>query len=111
MAPAFAAFADPTHTERAFDVLDRQWAEKTVPPRVVLIARTVLGDVDGAMEIARLLKLPGEAFEMDLLFIPELEPLRKHPDFIPLMQDLGVVAYWESVGCVWEGSQVSCATN
>jgi len=109
--PAFTAFADPTQTERALEVLDRQWAEETVLPQVVLIARTVLDDVDGAMEIARLLELPGEAFEMDLLFIPELEPLRKHPDFIPLMQNLGVVAYWESVGCVWEGSQVSCATN
>jgi len=112
--PVFAAFADPTQSERvleALEALDRQWADKTLPAQVVLIARTILGDVDGAMEIARLLKQPGEIFEMDLLFIPELEPLRKHPEFIPLMRDLGVVAYWESVGCVWEGSQVSCTTN
>jgi tetratricopeptide (TPR) repeat protein len=111
VAPVFAAFADPAQSELALDVLDRQWANKPLPPEIILIARTKLGDIDGAMEIARLLELPGEAFEMDLLFIPELEPLRNHPDFIPLMQNLGVVAYWESVGCVWEGSQVSCATN
>jgi DNA-binding winged helix-turn-helix (wHTH) protein/tetratricopeptide (TPR) repeat protein len=109
--PIFAAFADRTKSERAFDVLDRKWADETLPPEIILIARTVLGDIDGAMEIARLLELPGEAFEMDLLFIPELEPLRKHPDFIPLMQNLGVVAYWESVGCVWEVSQVRCAMD
>jgi len=114
VAPAFAAFADlgdRTLAERALVALDQQWADRTLPVQVALIARTVLGDVDGAMEIARLLEKPGELFEMDLLFIPELEPLREHPDFIPLMQDLGVVAYWESVGCEWEDSQVSCANN
>ena len=110
--PVFAGFADPTtQAENALNVLDKEWANETLPPEVVLIARTVLGDVDGAMKIAQLLKLPGEAFEMDLLFIPEMEPLREHPDFMPLMQDLGVVAYWGSVGCVWEVSQVSCALD
>jgi len=112
--PAFTAFADPTKSEkseRALEVLNRQWADRAVPAYVVLVARTVLGDVDGAMEIARLLELPGEIFEMDLLFIPELEPLRKHSGFLPLMNDLGVAAYWESLGCVWEGSQVSCVTD
>ena len=71
----------------------------------------MLGDVDGAMEIAKLLELPGEIFEMDLLFIDELEPLRLHPEFIPLMEKLGVVGYWETVGCVWEGSQVNCVAG
>ena len=109
--PVFAGFADLTQAETALDVLDQAWADKTLPPAVVFIARSVLGDVDGAMEIAQLLKGPGEAFEMDLLFIPETEPLRKHPDFMPLMQDLGVVAYWDSLGCVWEVSQVSCTLD
>ena len=92
-------------------MLNRQWAEQTVAPQIVLIVRTGLGDVEGAMEIARLLDGPGEVFEMDLLFIDELEPLRQHPQFIPLMERLGVVDYWGSVGCVWEGSQVSCVTG
>jgi hypothetical protein len=48
---------------------------------------------------------------MDLLFIDELEPLRLHPEFYPLMIKLGVVEYWESVGCLWEGSQVNCAVD
>jgi hypothetical protein len=48
---------------------------------------------------------------MDLLYIDELEPLRQHPGFIPLMKKLGVVEYWERVGCVWAGSQVSCAAD
>ena len=109
--PVFEAFADPTQREYALGVLNRQWDEQTVAAQIVLIVRTALGDVEGAMEVARLLEGPGEVFEMDLLFIDELEPLRRHPEFIPLMDRLGVVEYWESVGCVWEGSQVSCAAD
>lgn len=106
--PVFAGFADPTKAETALELLDQEWTRETLPPMVEFIARSWLGDVDGAMKIAQLLKEPGEVFEMDLLFIPETEPLRKHPDFMPLMRDLGVVAYWNSVGCVWEVSQVIC---
>lgn len=111
--PAFAGFQDPAQRVRGLAALDRQWVngDGTLSAEIVLVARTFLGDVDGAMEIAQLLRNPGEVFEMDLLFIPELEPLREHPDFIPLMQDLGVVAYWERKGCVWEGNQVSCALD
>jgi len=109
--PVFSAFADPTRINEALDLLDRHWAERTLEPQVVLIARTALGDVEGALEIAQLLEQPGEIFEMDLLFIDELEALRLHPEFIPLMTRLGVVDYWESMGCVWEGSQVNCAMD
>ena len=114
VAPAFAAFADssdPALKAKAFEAMDQQAAEETLAAEIVLIARTLLGDVDGAMEIAWQLESPGEVFEMDLLFIDELEPLRRHPEFIPLLERLGVVEYWASVGCVWEGSQVSCATD
>lgn len=109
--PVFEAFADSTQRENALEALNWQWAEQTVAPQIVLIVRTAMGDVEGAMEIARLLDGPGEVFEMDLLFIDELEPLRQHPEFIPLMERLGVVDYWASVGCLWEGSQVSCVTG
>ena len=109
--PIFAAFADSTLRDRALEVLGQYWAERSVAPEIVLVARTMMGDVDGAMEIAKLLELPGEIFEMDLLFIDELEPLRLHPEFIPVMERLGVVDYWETVGCVWEGSQVNCVAG
>ncbi len=109
--PVFAAFADPAQREMGLEELGRQWADKTVSPQIVLIARGILGDIDGAMDIAQLLEMPGEAFEMELLFIPEMEPLRKHPGFVPLMQKLGVLQYWDSVGCLWVDAQVLCATD
>lgn len=109
--PVFSSFGDPTRIDEALDLLDRHWAERTLEPTVLLIARTALGDVEGALEIARLLEQPGEIFEMDLLFIDEVEALRLHPEFIPLMTRLGVVDYWNSVGCIWEGSQVNCVAD
>jgi hypothetical protein len=78
---------------------------------VELIARALLGDVDGAMRIAELLEQPGEAFEMDLLFIPELRALREHPGFMPLLDRLGITRYWRSKGCVWGNDRVNCDSD
>ena len=60
------------------------------------------------MAIARLLEQPGMLFSMEILFIPELAPVRQHPDFLPLLQRLGVVEYWDSVGCEWLDDRVAC---
>ena len=60
------------------------------------------------MQFARLLESPGEAFEMDLLFIPELKAFRQHPEFMPLLDRLGVVDYWASAGCAWAEDRVTC---
>jgi hypothetical protein len=86
-------------------------AANTVSPLIELTARTILGDLDGAMRIAELLEAPGEAFEMDMLFIPELADLRRHPDFMPLMNRLGITGYWSRKGCSWNGDRVSCPEN
>ncbi len=77
-------------------------------PQIEVVARTVLGDIDGAMRIANLLEQPGEAFEMDLLWIPEFLPLRQHPDFPGLMERLGIAEYWSLHGCKFEDAMVSC---
>ncbi len=112
--PVFDAFGDPgdpSKASSALDAMNHASATGPVPPVVELLVRALLGDVDGAMRIAELLEQPGEAFEMDLLFIPELRELREHPDFMPLMDRLGITRYWRSKGCVWKSDRVSCATN
>jgi DNA-binding winged helix-turn-helix (wHTH) protein/tetratricopeptide (TPR) repeat protein len=111
VAPVFAAFTDPTKVRAAIEALDEAAAVQQVSPLVDLTVRGILGDVDGAMRIAKLLENPGEAFEMDLLFIPELAGLRQHPDFMPLMDRLGITDYWYNNGCVWGGDRVSCPKN
>ena len=74
----------------------------------MLFARTFLGDIDGAMEIAKLLEQPGIAFSTELLFDPGLAPLRQHPDFYPLLERLGMVDYWSENGCHYDGDRVHC---
>ena len=109
--PVFDAMSDPSTAGAALDALDEVSAVESINPIVELTVRTMLGDLDGAMRIAELLQQPGEIFEMDMLFIPELKALRKHPDFMPLMDKLGITRYWQSKGCVWNGDRVSCQAD
>ena len=75
------------------------------------MARTLLGDLDGALEVARLLEDRGEVFEMDLLFIPETTPLRQHPGFADLTVSLGLDEYWSKSGCEWIDSRLRCRAD
>ena len=106
--PMFDAFGDPSKIPDALRILNEVSNARRLPPQVDLTVRTMLGDIDGAMRVARQLELPGEIFEMDLLFIPELKPLRQHPEFMPLLENLGIVAYWQSSGCAWRDDRVIC---
>ena len=60
------------------------------------------------VRVAESLEDVGEAFEMDLLFVPELKAFRQHPDFMPLLDRLGVTRYWKRKNCVWSGDRVIC---
>ncbi|HNP64966.1 MAG TPA: winged helix-turn-helix domain-containing protein [Woeseiaceae bacterium] len=102
--PVFDAFADPQKIPAALAVLDTASAS----PQVQFTARTLFGDTDGAMEIARQLEQPGEVFEMDLLFVPELKAIRQHPDFMPLMERLGITEYWRQNACEFRDDRVVC---
>lgn len=104
ISPVFDAFSDPSLATAALQALDQADLE----PEIVVTARTMLGDIDGAMSEARRLEEPGEWFQMDLLFAPELQPLRDHPEFMPLLVRLGVVDYWEKVGCTFDGQKATC---
>jgi DNA-binding winged helix-turn-helix (wHTH) protein/tetratricopeptide (TPR) repeat protein len=106
--PVFVALDDPAAAPAAIDALNAVAEVQPILPFVELTLRAMLGDTDGAMAVAELLDAPGEQFEMDLLFIPELQPLRRHPGFMSLLERLGIADYWESKGCIWSGDQVSC---
>ena len=108
---ALADLADVSKRDAALAAIDKAWTDQLVIPDIVLIARSLLGDLDGAMEIARLLESEGEAFSTELIFIPEIAALRKHPGFMPLLERLGIVAYWDELGCTWDGDRVHCPTN
>ena len=111
VAPLFAAFADPSGKELALATLNRVYANDEVSPEVVVTARAMLGDIDGAMAVASRLEEPGEWFQMDLLFAPQLQPLRDHAGFLPLLERLGVVDYWNEVGCRFDGRKAICTED
>ncbi|MGB5625461.1 MAG: hypothetical protein WBM61_07010, partial [Woeseiaceae bacterium] len=107
ISPVFDAFSDRSLAASALQALDQAGLE----PEIGVTARTMLGDIDGAMAEARRLEEPGEWFQMDLLFAPEMQPLREHPEFMPLLERLGVVAYWKEAGCIFDGQRANCATD
>ncbi len=106
--PVFDAFADASRTEAALSALDQAAANKEVGLQVEVIVRVILGDAEGALRIARYLVRPGQAFETELLFLPEFMELRERPEFLELMATLGVTEYWEQAGCVWKNLAVEC---
>lgn len=101
---------DPEYATEGLAAINRAWAEHQVIPHIVLLARTLLGDIDGAMEIAWLANEPGETFSMEILFISELAPPRQHPGFMPLLDELGVVDHWHKAGCRWQNDRVACSS-
>ncbi len=106
--PVFAALDDDTQRDAALVAVDEAAAQGGISRQIEFIVRTVLGDLDGAMRVARLLESEGEVFEMDLLFIPEVAPLREHQDFARLLDALGISEYWRARGCAWTGSAAVC---
>jgi adenylate cyclase len=105
--PVFAGMLDEEMTVVALQAVNETAGAGQMPPQIEVVARVLLGDTDGAMRVAELLLLPGEVFEMDLLWIPEFEPLRGHGDFPDLMDRLGVTEYWKLHGCTFDDT-VSC---
>jgi hypothetical protein len=89
--------------------LNKASSDGTIPTEAEVTARVILGDIDGAMAVARRLEEPGEVFAMDLLFTPEFQALREHPGFMPLLERLGVVDYWLKAGCTFDGQKATCA--
>ena len=104
----YDAIADPAKARNGLAAIDLAWAEQRIAPHIVLVARTLLGDIAGAMEIARLQEQRSDMFSMEIYFIPEMAPLRQHDDFIPLLERLNVVDYWNDERCTWEDDRVTC---
>lgn len=106
--PVFVALDDASGRAAALTAVDEAVAQEGISRQIEFIVRTVLGDLDGAMRVARLLETEGEVFEMDLLFIPEVEPLREHPEFGRLLDALGISDYWRARDCAWTGASATC---
>jgi DNA-binding winged helix-turn-helix (wHTH) protein/TolB-like protein len=106
--PVFGAFENASRQAEALAAVNVASANGQISEQAEFIARTLLGDIDGALDIARMLQGHGEIFEMDLLFIPETKPLRTHPGFTELTDLLGLDDYWSRSGCEWTSAGLQC---
>ena len=106
--PVFAALADPAQRDPALAAIKRASVDGQLNPQIDATLRMILGDTDGALEVARTLVQPGKTFETELLFLPEFRPLWQRPEFLELMDALGVTEYWAQAGCVWQDLAVQC---
>lgn len=106
--PVFDAFGDPAQRQRGLAAVNRAWEERIVIPEIAFMGRAMLGDTEGALDLARLLEGPGEVFPTELLFIPETAALRQHPDFMPLLERLRIVQHWQDANCSWVGDGLQC---
>jgi hypothetical protein len=106
--PVVAAMADPAQRAPALAAIDRISVAGQLNPQTEVTVRMILGDTDGALKVARMLAQPDQTVEMEMLFLPEFEPLRQRPEFLELMEALGVTDYWTQAGCVWRDLAVQC---
>ena len=106
--PVFAAFENTSKRAAAIAALDSAAVAGQMDPRIEITLRAMLSDLDGAMLVANRVAQPGAIFEVDVLFLPELRDLRRRPDFMDLMDRLGIRSYWDENQCTWQGDEVSC---
>ncbi|MCI0518318.1 MAG: winged helix-turn-helix domain-containing protein [Woeseiaceae bacterium] len=109
--PVFDGFEDPANRVQAHLLVSDLSVAGQLPARVEITLWVLLNDADRAMQVARRLETEGEVFEAELLFIPQFEPLRNHPDFGALMDAVGLTEYWNSVGCHWEQDALRCGAT
>jgi tetratricopeptide (TPR) repeat protein len=108
IAPVFAALEDPANTAAALSAIESAFSDPQMDPRFNIIVRSVLGDTDGAMQVAHALADSGAFFEMDFMFMPELRAFREHGDFLSLMEKFGIRRYWDANNCTWQDDKLSC---
>jgi len=101
---------DPSKRQEAHALVAQMSADGTLAARVEITLWVILGDSERAMAVARQL-VNGEVFEADILFIEQFQLLRDHPDFRPLMEEIGMTEHWSSVGCEWKDAGLQCANS
>ena len=106
--PLFNGLEDPSKRETALAAIEKAFTDPQMDPRFQVIARAVLGDNDGALRIALELAESGQFYEMDFLFLEELESLRQSPGFNELMDKLGIRQYWDENECELLNDEVRC---
>jgi len=106
--PVFDGIEDASKRQQAREIVAQLSAGDYLPARVEITLWAVLDDGKRALAVARQLE-HGEVFEADLLFIEQFRVLREQAGFMQLMDSIGMIEHWHSVGCDWEGDRLHCS--
>jgi len=110
--PIFDELVKSPTSESTVAVLQDYSARNAIPNNTALITFWVLaGQADRAMEMAWKLVDDPSYFEIELIYLDEFRILRQHQDFPRLLEELGLVDYWRSVGCQWNNDAGICISS
>jgi TolB-like protein/tetratricopeptide (TPR) repeat protein len=107
----FAALADAvSHPEKVEAYLEYVTGHPLSEPHFVALDNILFGRVDRGVEI--LLDNPTRGNDWMDLWLPETKLLREHPQFQDLLENAGLIAYWDEYGwppqCSRDGETVTC---
>jgi len=106
--PVFDELEKDPLSESTLAVLEEYSARGVIPPPVLITFWVLAEQVDQAMMMTRRLVDDADYFEIELIYLDEFRILREHADFPQFLDDIGLTAYWESVGCEWTVEAVVC---
>ncbi len=109
--PVVSALRDPSQRDAALTVVNAEAAAGRLSLQIEVMVRSLLQDTEGAMTAVSRLESPTRyPFALDVLWIRELDSLRRHESFPGLMTALGISTYWESTLCEFRDATVRCTS-
>ena len=106
--PIFDELNGPMPSDALNSLLAEYAAQGAIPAIVLMTFWALAGQPDQAIDIAwQLVDQPG-LVDIELIYLEEFRGLRQHEDFTGLTDQLGLLAYWENVGCHWNDGQLNC---
>ncbi len=95
--PVIEAIEDESRLSDAVQALDKAHGDNTISRHALFLQYVLLGQPGLTFDFAET-QLDDHSLIHVWLFLPEAEPLRKHPRFLDLMKIMGLVDYWEHHG-------------
>jgi TolB-like protein len=111
--PFIQAFHDPARRAAAMAALNDATRTGDLSARYRFAASVLLGDLDGAMDLAFPMVADPLAFDLEFLFSREAASFRQHPRFPDLVHAIGLDQHWRAYGwpraCRPSGSTFRCS--
>ena len=110
--PTLAAITRTGPTQVALDALTDDYRAGRLGVSMFVDALFVIGDANGFYDAIQAVVASGEPFDVEVLFSETATVLRRDARFIPLMEQLQLVEFWDAAGwpdlCQRAAEQITC---